>query len=90
MKVRATRLGFYNQQRRRPGVTFELEPRTMKNGETLSPEKQFSKAWMEKVSSNGAEAASKPEAQPSEPKPEPKKAPKKKAKKGKGKSASVI
>ena len=38
MKVRATKLGYYNRQRRRPGVVFMVdEPR------------HFSKNWMEEV-----------------------------------------
>lgn len=38
MKVRATRLGYYNHRRRREGDIFEL-----------LDENQFSKVWMERL-----------------------------------------
>jgi len=38
MKVKATRLGFYGNFRRKPGAEF-----------VLSDEKHFTKSWMEKV-----------------------------------------
>lgn len=38
MLVKAIRLGFYKNRRRKPGVTFEIDS-----------EKEFSKRWMKKV-----------------------------------------
>lgn len=38
MKVRATRLGYYGDKRRREGVVFAID------------EKDFSRKWMEKIS----------------------------------------
>jgi hypothetical protein len=61
MKVRAKRLGYYNDSRVREDEIFELKPRKglklidkkAKDGKceeyTFSPEEQFSPEWMEKV-----------------------------------------
>lgn len=46
MKVRATRTGFYNEVRRRPGDVFQL-----------SNTSHFSKAWMEPVHNAAPERA---------------------------------
>lgn len=65
MKVRAILFGYYNNEKKRIGDEFELvaikAPVFDKNGkpvkdesgkqkvEIISPEKQFSKNWMEKI-----------------------------------------
>lgn len=48
MKVRATRLGFYGDKRRRPGEIFELRDRE-RRGKPYPAEEQFSKSWMERM-----------------------------------------
>jgi len=68
MKVRATKLGFYNNRKQREGTVFFLKERKLR-GKKLSAEDQFSELWMEKV--DGAEApkkapAKKAKATPSE------------------------
>lgn len=58
MKVKATKLGYYDLKRRKEGVEFELVPvkgkvwdksRQALVSKVLSPEDQFSPSWMEKV-----------------------------------------
>ncbi len=54
MKVRATKLGYYDMVRRYPGDEFELKDvNGLDNFEGkprfISAEKQFSERWMEKV-----------------------------------------
>lgn len=48
MKVRATRLGYYDLRRRKIGEVFDIKS-----------EKQFSENWMEKVESKGGKSESK-------------------------------
>lgn len=50
MKVRATRLGFYDLKRRREGDVFSIEN-----------ERQFSEKWMARVPDTAAEVAVIPE-----------------------------
>lgn len=56
MKVKAIRLGYYQHKRRREGDVFELESVKGKDGEIISPEKQFSDKWMVKVGKQKIEA----------------------------------
>ena len=56
MKVRATKLGYYDLLRRKEGTEFDLVPIKGKVlqgqvlvSKTFTPEEQFSKKWMEKV-----------------------------------------
>lgn len=56
MRVKATRLGYFNNRRMRPGDVFEIIERKMKVMEKgklvekiLTVEDQFSAAWMEEV-----------------------------------------
>ena len=52
MKVKATKMGYYNNQRKRTDEEFDLVPIKRKiNGKdvVITPEQQFSKEWMEKV-----------------------------------------
>lgn len=80
MKVRATKLGYYEDKRRRPGEVFVLKPRQIsyfnkKKGqlvhEEVSADQQFSKKWMEPVDG--------PAPEQSEPEKPKKKASKKKS-----------
>lgn len=48
MKVRATRLGYYGDRRRKPGEVFELRDRE-RRGKPYPAEEQFSATWMEKL-----------------------------------------
>lgn len=74
MRVKATKTGFYNHIRRREGDVFTLIPvSTVERDEkgqvkfdatgnttpvVISPDKQFSPRWMEKVSNKAREAVS--------------------------------
>lgn len=52
MKVRATRLGYYDHRRIQPGEIFELKAiKTIKEGRqvTIPPTEQFSERWMETI-----------------------------------------
>jgi hypothetical protein len=54
MKVRATRLGYYNHKRQREGAIFDLVPikKRAEDGKgfvIIPAEAQFSEKWMEKV-----------------------------------------
>lgn len=53
MRVRATKTGYYENERRRPGQIFTLHTIVGrgKDGKeiSVSPEKQFSKNWMETI-----------------------------------------
>lgn len=53
MKVRAKRMGYYEHKRIKPGQEFVLVTRKGldrdKKPITLTPEKQFTDEWMEKV-----------------------------------------
>lgn len=57
MKVRAKKLGYYDNKRRREGEVFELKPVKGKKKKAernigdlvLTPEQQFSDLWMERV-----------------------------------------
>lgn len=49
MLVKATQTGHYGHLRRKPGSIFELKTVKGKNV-TLTPEEQFSKKWMRKLS----------------------------------------
>jgi hypothetical protein len=56
MLVRAKKIGYYDNKRRREGETFELKPlkgKFLKDGKlvdgVMSPEQLFSEKWMEKV-----------------------------------------
>ena len=87
MKVKATRLGIYGLERKKPGSVFELVPVKLKNGKFKSPDQQFSAKWMEKVEvAGGGSTETQTDANP-DPKPKP---PKKGKGKGKGKGKDVI
>lgn len=52
MKVRATRMGYFNNQRKREGEVFIILPKSaVVNSKkvVITPEAQFSENWMEKV-----------------------------------------
>lgn len=55
MKVKATKLGYYEHKRRREGAEFFLIPIEDKDGNIIPPEKQFSPNWMEIVDAEAKE-----------------------------------
>lgn len=75
MRVRATRIGYFNNQRKQVGEVFELIPlRRIKDGKEviIPPEKQFSKNWMEKVEEKPSGAIQKAQGNPPSTKEVPK------------------
>lgn len=61
IKVRATRLGYYNDERKRVGDVFTISSARHTSGKRVGELKEFSHAWMEHVDPNVPERTTGPQ-----------------------------